>query len=302
MNGEWLRRSVTVTEAGGAANSTVVVFVHGILSSGETCWKNANGTYWPELLQNEESLPGVGIYVYTYQTGFFSGTYSLGDVVDDLKERLFNVDEVISQQRQQIVFVCHSMGGLVVRKLLVQRAADFIDHNLTTGLYLVASPSLGSGYANWLEPLAKFMDHAQADVLRFSQNNQWLNDLDREFQNLKESERLRLLGKELVEDKFVTLRGWLHKQVVEPFAGARYFGESYKVPASDHFSIAKPDSRAAIQHQLLIGFIRTVAEKDTAARTASVPANPPPAAGNALYITTKHGDVLVHGPKIINNH
>ena len=27
-----------------------VVFVHGILSDGVRCWKNENGTYWPELL------------------------------------------------------------------------------------------------------------------------------------------------------------------------------------------------------------------------------------------------------------
>ena len=46
--------------------------------------------------------------------------------------------------------------------------------------------------------------------------------------------------------------------MVEPFSGARYFGESFKVPGSDHFSIAKPEDREAIQHRLLLYFITAV--------------------------------------------
>jgi hypothetical protein len=86
-------------------------------------------------------------------------------------------------------------------------------------------------------------------------NNVWLLDLDKEFLNLKEGATLRMKGKELVEDKFVVLPKLFGKQVVEPFSGARYFGEPYKVPGSDHFSIAKPKDKEAIQHRLLRQFI-----------------------------------------------
>jgi hypothetical protein len=78
--------------------------------------------------------------------------------------------------------------------------------------------------------------------------------------NLKEGGTLRIEGKELVEDKFIELKKiklgivW-GRQVVEPFSGARYFGEPYKVPKSDHFSIAKPDDKNAIQHRLLSRFV-----------------------------------------------
>ena len=102
---------------------------------------------------------------------------------------------------------------------------------------------------------AQFLGHVQADALRFSQNNTWLNSLDKEFLNIKEAGRLQIRGKELVEDKFIMLKKWWRKQVVEPFSGARYFGEPFKVPESDHFSIAKPNSPNAIQHRLLCTFI-----------------------------------------------
>ncbi len=122
MDGKWIRKP---------KNDASVVFVHGILSSGETCRRHANGAYWPELLKSEPELEAWGIYVYTYETGVFSGTYSLNDVVDDLKERLFKFDKVAESRR--IVFVCHSMGGIAVRKFLVERVNDLIDRNIEIG-------------------------------------------------------------------------------------------------------------------------------------------------------------------------
>ncbi len=243
MKGEWLRESRDIA----------IVFVHGVLSSGETCWRSDGGTFWPDLLLAEPAFEDVGVYLYSYRTTFFSGTYRLGDVVDDLKERM-KLDGFFSCRA--VVFVAHSMGGIVVRKLLVERAQDFSE--IEIGLFLVASPSLGSDYANFLAPLARLFGHSHADVLRFSQENAWLLDLNKEFKNLKESGRFSLSGKELVEDVFVVLPGLIRRQVVQPFSGAVYFGEPYKVPASNHFSIAKPEGPKAIQHLMLLDFIKSV--------------------------------------------
>jgi hypothetical protein len=77
-----------------------------------------------------------------------------------LKERLFTVDQVINNQ--QIIFVCHSMGGIVVRKFIVERILDIKKHNLSIGLFLVASPSLGSDYANYVKLLSNLVGNAQA--------------------------------------------------------------------------------------------------------------------------------------------
>jgi hypothetical protein len=234
---------------------TTVAFVHGFFSSGEACWKHENGAYWPNLLQKDPELVDLGIYVYTYQTSILSGTYSLNDVVDDLKLHL-KLDNLTDSPR--IVFVCHSMGGIVVRKLLVKHAVELIGQNVEIGLFLVASPSLGSNYANWFSRIATFMGHKQADVLTFGKSNVWLDELDKDFWNLKESGRLNITGQELIEDKFIVFRGFWRKQVVEGFSGARYFGEPYKVPKSNHFSITKPEDSNAVQHRLLCQFIKRI--------------------------------------------
>src|SRR5262245_1640596 len=251
MQSEWVR----LPEA-----KTSVVFVHGILSSGEACWRHQNGSYWPELLKSEPEFGSLGIYVFTYQTGIFSGGYRLGDIVDALKEYM-RLDGALGNDR--LIFVCHSMGGIVVRKFVLERATELIEAEKEIGLFLVSSPSLGAFYADWLSPLAKLFGHAQADALRFVRDNDWLKDLDKEFNNLKEAGKLRIKGKELVEDKFVFLKKLWRRQVVEPFSGARYFGEPFKVPGSDHFSIAKPENKVAIQHRLLCQFIRDTSEAST---------------------------------------
>jgi pimeloyl-ACP methyl ester carboxylesterase len=244
MKGDWVKR--------GSPTAPVVVFIHGVLSSGESCWRHESGAYWPDIIAADPEMSDLSVYVFTYRTGFFSGSYRLADAVDALKEHLA-LDGITGSAG--IVFVCHSMGGIVARRYLVSRATELIERHVQVAIFLLASPSLGADYADWLKPLAKVLGHSQGDALRFARSNIWLADLDRDFLNLKEQGRLSIVGKELIEDRFIALRWLWRKQVVEPFSGARYFGEPYKVPESDHFSIAKIADEHAIQHRQLKRFV-----------------------------------------------
>ena len=163
------------------------------------------------------------------------------------------------------------MGGMVVRKFIVERILDLKKHHFTVvGLFLVASPSLGSDYANYVNLLSNLVGNAQAKVLGFSQQNNWLNDLHKEFKNIKESGELNIYGKELIEDKPIIFKKLLKKQIVEPFSAAMYFGDPYKVPGSDHSSIAKPENKDAIQHRLLVDFIKEIAQQKSTSKTRLV--------------------------------
>ena len=59
-----------------------------------------------------------GVYVFSYRTDTFSGRYSLGDAVEALNAYL---DLVGLLRLHKLIFVCHSMGGIVVRQFLVTR-------------------------------------------------------------------------------------------------------------------------------------------------------------------------------------
>lgn len=244
MKGVWHKKT---------EGSDVVIFIHGILSSAEKCWKHENGTYWPDLIKKNSSFSELGVYLFTYKTGVFVGDYNLNDVVDALKEQL-KIDNVLAKGGRAI-FVCHSMGGIVARKYIVDQQLDIYSKDIRASLFLVASPSLGSEYANWLSP---FSSNPQAEALKFSKNNVWLNDLDRSFKNLKEDKGyFEVSGKELIEanPKTITKLFGLKKPIVGAISGAKYFGEPIKVPGSDHSSIAKPDGEDDFNHKLLCQFI-----------------------------------------------
>jgi hypothetical protein len=272
MNPVWVRKS---------RNGTSVVFVHGILSSNTGAWRNGSGQLWPRMLCDNEKIDDVGIYMFEYRADIFAGTYSLDDVVASLREYL-RLDEVWSHAQKNLIFVGHSQGGIVARRFIIAQQTDLIERGASIGLFLVASPSGGSFYANFarLAPL----HHVQVDALRFSQLNIWLNGLDTDFMNLKEKQRdkLRLFGKELIEDDPpVGKKFFQSAQIVPPWSAAKYFGEPIKIPYSDHVSIAKPESDEAMQHRLLVDFIDEAVKRagdgaaaDAGPASARKPRNP----------------------------
>lgn len=244
MDGKWLQRPKSATS---------VIFVHGLFSDAENCWRHQNGTYWPSVLQADEIGESLGIYNFTYRTSKTSRSYQIGDATDALREYM-EIDAVTSSKN--LIFVCHSMGGIVSRRYLVQQQARLIEEKHNIGLFLLASPSLGSRYANWLLPIIYGFKHAQAAKLVFSEDKGWLNELDADFKDLRESGRLPIFGKELIEDAGIFFRGMFGRRVVERFSGARYFANAFKVPGSDHFSISKISNADDIQHRQLRTFIR----------------------------------------------
>ena len=242
MQGTWLRKP----EAG-----RVIVFVHGFLSSNDTCWNSAD-TSWPELVVSDPSLNGCGVYKFDYRTSLSSRLFGPGDAAKSLTFHL-EVDGVLDQD--QIVFVCHSQGGIVVRRHLVRAQREYERRQVGVGLLLVASPSLGSGYAgvvSWV------WYHAQLSALRLSQKNHWLNELDSDFIDMKEERRFPLFGKELIEEHPMVLpRGLLPRaQIVPPHSAARYFARSRVIPGTDHSSIAKPASVDSEQHRELVHLLQ----------------------------------------------
>lgn len=255
--GQWVRKS---------KNHVNVIFIHGINSS-EECWKHKEGIYWPNLLKDEDELADIGIYVFSYRTGFNTGSYSLSDVVSSLRE-YFYLDKLINDIG--IIFVCHSMGGIIARRFLVKEQSDLFRSGLNKiGLFLVASPSLGSNYANMLGLISSAIGHTQANALKFSQSNVWLIDLDKDFIDLKSNGNLQIKGKELIEDLPLYGKGWIRRQIVEPFSGAKYFGHSFKVPGSDHCTIAAPASKDAVQNRLLVEFVKEYLNEESQAMKAS---------------------------------
>lgn len=252
--------------------------MHGFLSSCEQAWcTDEKGRSWLGLACELED-GAVDVYCYSYQSKIRNLFYSITDVVNHFNA-VIRAEEVV--RRPVVVFVAHSMGGLLVRRWLVDNQAMLSANNTRIGLLLVASPSLGSRYANISVWLAQIAGNVQHRVLLRHPKNDWLDSVDSAFRNVRDDGVVQIWGRELVEELPPRPLRWLcgvpllrrlAQPVVSVESAACYFGKSVKVPGSDHSSITRVGSSADLQHRVLSGLVAQVLAHDepTAAIAASV--------------------------------
>ena len=243
-------------------SSTAVFFLHGILSSGETAWTHPNGASWPALLAEDDEISDLGldVCVFSYRADWSAETYTISDAADSFNA-FMTYDAVWG--KPNLIFVCHSMGGILARRFMVAQQLRLKEGAYHVGLFLIASPSIGASDADRFLWLARMLRSSQAEAMRLTETNTWLNDLDRDFLRVKETSGILIVGKELVEDEPIVAkrRIGLRTKVVEPMSAARYFAEPLKIARSDHITIAKPESRSAEQYKVLRGFLREFPSK-----------------------------------------
>lgn len=239
---------------------TVFVFVHGILSNSKTCWLSEadplHPVFWPDLIAEDERFHAPAIFLGGFYTALDSGLYDHRDAARELMAALRREDEARRppvMSFRNIVFVCHSTGGMVVRYLLTREADEFADKNV--GLVLIASPSYGSYLANVVSFLTTVYRQKLGKQLEWGSES--LEDLDDRFKSLLADRTIRnLVGVEACENHFVIHHRFLPDRfvVVEKESAARYFAEPRRLAATDHFTSVKPDSRRHPAYELLLDF------------------------------------------------
>jgi pimeloyl-ACP methyl ester carboxylesterase len=138
-----------------------IVFVHGLNGNPREYW-GESACHWPTWLGEE--LPDVGIWSLGYENAALTPRrWSLARLVLQrgfampLLDRAKNVLLRLGLERlgeKPLVFITHSMGGLLVKQLL-RTANDSVDPkwrailNQTRGVCFVATPHIGSDLAKW---------------------------------------------------------------------------------------------------------------------------------------------------------
>lgn len=234
-----------------------VIFVHGFFSHSSTCWLNKETeTYWPELVCTDRRIPKVSVYMGGFYTEIDSGElYGVRQCAQELYDAINrNTHDGLPPptKKPNILFVCHSLGGIVVRYMLESKSNNFINHNI--GLVLMASPSMGSDYADNFKAIINFYRNKLGKQL--SKENDILNDLDDRFKDfIDERHRGTFNGVEAVEHLGMFNLRWLpgFSPIVKKDSAARYF-KSKILPGCDHSSIVKPDNYEHPSHTFLVDF------------------------------------------------
>jgi len=116
-----------------------VVFVHGGAGSAQATWKHAEADKnWPELMAGDDAFRGASLFVYNYASPWFRKALSVPQLGVDMRTVLG--DRGVLEHRA-LVFVAHSMGGLVVKEFLLQ-FREYIER--TKFVYFFGVPSKGT--------------------------------------------------------------------------------------------------------------------------------------------------------------
>ncbi|KAH6842448.1 hypothetical protein B0I37DRAFT_329709 [Chaetomium sp. MPI-CAGE-AT-0009] len=147
-------------------DSTIdIIFVHGLTGSRINTWTARNETEpWPQtLLPSRLTTARILTFGYDASVTDWRGMVSQNRIANhawNLLTSLATYRENDDTNERPIIFVCHSLGGLVCEDALVtsrQRSERHLQNILhsTRGIIFLGTPHHGAGLARWAELLSR---------------------------------------------------------------------------------------------------------------------------------------------------
>jgi pimeloyl-ACP methyl ester carboxylesterase len=122
---------------------SVIVFVHGVLGDARATWTNdTTKAFWPDLMKEDSFFNRFDIYVYSYSSPFRGAAYTVEELAEDLRRDLDTSD--IFRKHKEVLFLCHSMGGIVVRAFLTRYRPQAAQVPM---IYFFSTPTTGAQIA-----------------------------------------------------------------------------------------------------------------------------------------------------------
>ncbi len=230
-----------------------VVFIHGLDGDARETWqpKGQPSAFWPAWLGEE--FENMAVWSLGYEV---SATAWKGNAMP-LVDRATHVLTMLQTQelgQRPIVFICHSLGGLLVKQML-RHAGDFGDptwkaiQEQTRGIVFLSTPHSGANIASWLKYIGTLLrttvsvEELEAHHPRLRELNTWYRNYDASSQKIK---TLVFCEKEKIAGLLV---------VDETTADPGIPGVN-PVPMDDnHVSICKPVSKETMLYQRTRQFI-----------------------------------------------
>ncbi|KAI0100891.1 Alpha/Beta hydrolase protein [Nemania sp. FL0031] len=157
-----------------------VVAIHGLNGHYMDTWKEKSGVMWLRDLLPEK-LPNARIMTFKYDASVTSmSTSSVRDIANNLMQSLFDKRTGPDQKYADvpIVFVGHSLGGIVIKQALVLAKDDgrFPDITRNTkGLVFLGTPHRGADLAQWAVLIKKIggavINHPDKKLLKTLQTH-----------------------------------------------------------------------------------------------------------------------------------
>ncbi|KAH6637293.1 Alpha/Beta hydrolase protein [Chaetomium tenue] len=170
------------------------IFVHGLFGGSRKTWSYSQeqGMFWPkDWLPNEVGFRHVRLHSYGYNSGGSrrESLLTVHDFAQALLADIYNSPDLRKNGDTPIVFVAHSMGGLVVKKAyLLALNDDFIykriGHRIHT-MYFLGTPHRGADLAQIVRIIRYSAGHgSKAYVDDLVPGSEALNQINDEFRHV----------------------------------------------------------------------------------------------------------------------
>ncbi len=163
------------------SSKKLIVFVHGFNSDPSSAWTNDAGISWPDLMRDDKNYHDYTVATYRYDTSLLNRTSSVEEIAVRMLRQI--EDKGVLEKYKEVYFIAHSMGGLVVKRVLVDlhRPNEMDKLRKIKAVLFIATPVQGSNFAE----LASYLSfNPQLASLKPSEFNDFLQTLENQYQNL----------------------------------------------------------------------------------------------------------------------
>lgn len=207
--------------------------------------------FWPKWLSSD--VPGIGIWSVNYpsaSSGWRGKAMSLPDRAANLLQLLSGK----SIGSRPIIFITHSLGGLVVKKMLY--VADSQDNvswkpisDSTKGIMFIATPHSGSLTATFINNFSKVY-RSTAAIKELEAHHPYLEELSSWFRKFYKKSDIK--AHVLTENE-----GTLGVVVVDSTSGNPFLDGVIPIKVDkDHISISKAESKDDVIYTEVVRFIK----------------------------------------------
>jgi hypothetical protein len=242
-----------------------IIFVHGLTGHAITTWHpedKCDEECWPFWLGDENEFKDVGIWSFGYQANLTGYGMSIYEQAGSLLNSLLNEVEDNGIGKHPLIFITHSLGGLVIKQMLnIAYTVNPTPNkqaitNQIKGIVFIASPHQGSHLANIFNILSIFQSSAIVQQLRANNSDANLSQLNDIFaQKIKElGIKVKVFYEVESIKKFRIIR--IAKVVERDSAKLSIPGVDNEAVTANHINIAKPKKGDGIYNTVYKG-VRT---------------------------------------------
>ncbi|KAI9460337.1 hypothetical protein F5148DRAFT_259058 [Russula earlei] len=250
--------------AGGTNSDLDIIAIHGLDGHAFNSW-TANGVMWLRDLLPEQ-VPDARVLLYGYNANLVKDA-SRSRIKEHARLFIRSLKGLEGIQKRRIIFVCHSLGGLVLKQALIfirNESEYLVLRDVALGAIFLGTPHRGSPHADMariLVNITRISFHANAKQLlsEITKDSDGLMDLAHSFKELRSELKFASFCEQLpmkLSGPFSTIDLGL---VVDQWSAT--LADESPIPVNrDHVTIAKYANASDDVYQLVVSEVNDMAE------------------------------------------